>query len=372
MTHNDRHPDKTRVEIHAKDYHKKRRILGWVLGILTAGVLAVAIYSAYIYYQTKNAVDNTYDRHNQVQIKNDEFNGKNEFAVLLMGTDTGALDRKEKVGNTDTMIIATVNPRKKRYTLMSVPRDTMAEMVGAEKFQIEKINAAYPLGGAKMAMSSVSQLVNIPIKYYALVNMKGIMRLIRDVDGLDIKPTLSFEYGGYIFKKGQLTHMGGGGALAYSRMRYDDPEGDYGRQKRQRQIITALIQKSLSLNTLPKLDSVLEAISGNVKTNLPFKALEAIAFNYRSSTKHVKNDYLHGHSAMVDDAAYQIQSTKELQRVSDYLRQELGLPQETVNNNETQQNKLNQQQGFKFSDAEAQNYHIYRNSSQQLIEKDDN
>ncbi len=169
---------------------------------------------------------------------------RKKFAVLLMGTDTGALDRTEKMGNTDTIILAVVNPEKKRYTLMSIPRDTMAQMVGSNQFRVEKINAAYSLGGARMSMASVSKLINVPIKYYALVNMGGIMKMIRYVGGINIRPTLSFEYGGYIFKKDKLTHMGGAGALAYSRMRYDDPQGDYGRQQRQRQVITTLIKKS--------------------------------------------------------------------------------------------------------------------------------
>ena len=76
-----------------------------------------------------------------------EFNGKKRFAVLLMGTDTGALNRTEKRGRTDTMILAVVNPAKKRYTLVSIPRDTMAQMVGSSSFTTEKINAAYEIGG---------------------------------------------------------------------------------------------------------------------------------------------------------------------------------------------------------------------------------
>ena len=359
MDHNHNHPDKSRVEIHVKDYNKKKKLIAWLCGLIFLIAAGVAAYSSYVYFKTKNAVDNTYDNNTHVQVKNGEFNGKKKFAVLLMGTDTGALDRKEKIGNTDTLIIAVVNPQKKRYSLVSVPRDTMAQMVGAEQFQVEKINAAYPIGGAKMAMDSVSELVNVPIKYYALVNMKGIMRLIRYVGGINVRPTLSFEYGGYVFKKGQLTHMGGGGALAYSRMRYDDPEGDYGRQERQRQVITTLIKKAVSLNTLTQLDSVLTSISGNVKTNLPFDALKGIAFNYRSSTKNVKNDYLHGHNAMVDGASYQIQSTEELQRISDYLRAELGLSPKKVDNNETYQNKRNKELGFDFTNLATQDYNIF-------------
>lgn len=349
----------SRVQRHSKDYNKKNHVLAWIISVVLIIAIGAIAYFGYVYFKTKDAVDKTYDPQNKVTIKSGEFNGKNKFAVLLMGTDTGALDRKEKVGNTDTMILAIVNPQKKRYTLMSIPRDTMAQMVGASSFETEKINAAYSVGGAKMAMASVSSLINVPIKYYAVINMGGLMKMIRYVGGINIRPTLSFEYSGYIFKKGQLTHMGGAGALAYSRMRYDDPEGDYGRQKRQRQVINALIKKAVSAGSLANLNPILESVSGNVKTNLPFSALQSIALNYRNCTDKVVSDYLHGYSATIDDASYQVQPTKELQRVSDYCRKELGLEPETLNNNETFQNEKNIANGFSFDSDKDQEYHIY-------------
>ena len=359
MKNNDNKPQNSRVQLHSKDYKKKRHVVAWIISIIIIVALGVAGYFGYLYFKTKNAVDKTYDPQNQVHIGKGEFNGKHKFAVLLMGTDTGALDRTDKRGNTDTLILAIVNPQKKRYTLMSIPRDTMAQMVGADEFKVEKINAAYAMGGSKMAMDTVSKLINVPIKYYAVVNMGGIMKMIRYVGGINIRPTLSFEYGGYVFKKGQLTHMGGGGALAYSRMRYDDPKGDYGRQERQRQVITTLIKKAVSVSSLSNLNSILESVSGNVRTNLPFSALQQIAMNYRGCAQTEKSDYLHGYNAKIDDAAYQVQSTEELQRVSDYCRKELGLKPENINNNETFQNEKNIQNGFKFGSGETQNYQIY-------------
>lgn len=356
---NNNKPEGSRVQLHAKDYNKKYHIIAWIIGIVVAVALGVGAYFGYVYFKTKNAVDQTYDPKTSVKIKKGEFNGKRKFAVLLMGTDTGALDRKEKMGNTDTMILAIVNPQKKRYTLMSIPRDTMAQMIGTSNFEVQKINAAYNIGGAKMAMATVSKLINVPIKYYAVVNMGGIMKMIRYVGGINIRPTLSFEYGGYVFKKGQLTHMGGAGALAYSRMRYDDPRGDYGRQERQRQVITTLIKKAVSVSSLSNLDSILTSVAGNVKTNLPFSALQQIALNYRGSTEKTKSDYLHGIGANIDDSSYQIQPTKELQRVSDYCRKELGLLPETINNNETFQNAKNEENGFKFDSDKVQDFHIY-------------
>lgn len=372
---NDNKPVGSRVERHAKDYNKKYHVIAWIVSIVAIVAIAALAYFGYVYFKTKNAVDQTYDPKAKVSIKNGEFNGKKPFAVLLMGTDTGALNRKEKRGRTDTIILAVVNPNKKRYSLVSIPRDTMAQMISnnnfensaasdssngdSSEFNVQKINAAYELGGAKMALASVSKLINVPIKYYAVINMGGIMKMIRYVGGISIRPTLSFEYGGYAFKKGQLTHMGGAAALAYSRMRYDDPQGDYGRQARQRQVIITLIKKAVSINSLSNLNSILSSVSGNIKTNLPFDALQQIGMNYRSSAKDTKTDYLHGISANIDKSSYQVQPDSELQRISNYCRKELGLKKEKINNNETYQNKRNIENGFKFNTTKVQDYTIY-------------
>lgn len=371
MKNNDK-PKGSRVEKYSKEYNKKSHAVAWIISIVAILALGVLAYFGYLYFKTKNAVDQTYDPQTKVKINKGEFNGKKKFAVLLMGTDTGALNRTEKRGRTDTMILVIVNPQKKRYSLVSIPRDTMAQMIGqtdtnlttgeddSTGFKVEKINAAYAFGGPKMAMRSVSKLINVPIKYYAVINMGGIMKMIRYVGGINIRPLLSFEYGGYRFKKGQLTHMGGSGALAYSRMRYDDPLGDYGRQARQRQVIVTLIKKAISISSLSNLNSILTSISGNVKTNLPFSALQQIAVNYRHTAKNEKSDYLHGIGANINDAAYQVQPTKELQRISDYCRQELGLKKETISNNETYQNQRNIENGFKFNSQKVQDFHIYQ------------
>ncbi len=142
-------------------------------------------------------------------------------------------------------------------------------------------------------------------------------------------------------------------------MRYDDPRGDYGRQERQRQVITTLIKKAVSVSSLTNLDSILTSVSSNVRTNLPFSALQQIALNYRGCANSSSSDYLHGYNAMIDDAAYQVQPTEELQRISDLVRTELGLEKETINNNETYQNKRNEENGFSFKSTKNQTYHIY-------------
>jgi len=81
--------------------------------------------------------------------------------------------------------------------------------------------------------------------------------------------------------------------------------------------------------------------------------------NYRGCADTSSSDYLHGYNAMIHDAAYQVQPTKELQRISNLARTELGLEKENINNNETFQNQQNIANGFSFKSNKIQNYHIY-------------
>lgn len=320
---------------------KKRCILKAVLILLALLLGGTAAYAGYAYFSTKDAADKTYDKKNEVtDVDPGYFDGKNSISILLLGTDTGAFDRTEELGRSDTMILATVNPEKKTTTLISIPRDTMAEMVGDSNFNVQKINAAYSIGNAKMAMASVSSLVNVPVKYYAAINMAGLQKLVDLVGGVDVNVKFAFSYGGSTFKVGKM-HLDGKAALNYARMRYDDPENDYGRQKRQREVIFSIVKSVISLNTVTKLQGILDAISTNVKTNLTFNNLVGILTNYSGDVKTMKNDYLHGTPAYIGDASYQVMKTAELQRISDLVRTELNLETETLDNNETYQNEQN-------------------------------
>lgn len=362
----DKRPLPSRMELNEQKHHKKH-IWRWITLIIVLLIAGIGVYVGSIYVKTKNAVDKTYDPQNAVT--QDSFNGKEPFSILLLGTDTGAFGRKEKNGNSDTMIIATVNSSKKKVSLMSIPRDTMAQMIGTEDFSVHKINAAYNIGGPKMAMKTTSRLLNVPLKYYIVMNMGGMQKLVDGVGGVDVKPPLSFSYGGYSFTKGKKVHLNGSQALAYSRMRYDDPQGDYGRQLRQRQVIMSILKNALSVKTIENLDSVLDSASNSIRTNITFNSMVSIAKNYRNCTNNMSSDYLHGTGAMIGDASYQVMSDKELQRCSDIVRSDMGLDKEDLSNNETYQNSKNV--NFDWSSGDPnQVYYVYEPNSDQLWEGD--
>jgi len=334
---------------------KRTNIYGIVVFILVIIFSIVGFYLGHTTSKVNNTKNNIYDT--SLHTKQDNFNGKKPFNILLLGTDTGALGRTEKRGNSDTIIIVSVNPKTKSTQFLSIPRDTMSEMIGTDEFKVQKINAAYNLGGASMSLATVHNLLNVPIKYYIVMNMGGLTKMVNSVGGVTVTPDLTFTYDHHTFIKGKKMHLNGDEALAYARMRYDDPRGDYGRQARQRQIIIALLKHSLSMSTLRHLDTLLDSVSDNVRTNLTFNSMLNIGKNYRKCLDNTSSDYLHGVSANIYNSSYQVMSDQELQRTSDIARRAINLKPEKIENNETYQNSKN---NFDWNSTDPnQNYHIF-------------
>ncbi|WP_125605030.1 LCP family glycopolymer transferase [Lapidilactobacillus bayanensis] len=344
-------------------HHRGHAVRKVIIGIIIALIVAVLGYAAYFYFSAKNALDSSYKSAGETQSAKTVVDAKKPLSILLLGADTGAFGRNYQ-GRTDTMIVATINPSTKQTTLTSIPRDTMAQLVGAEKFDYERINAAYEVGGSKVALKSVSALLNIPLQYYVTINMGGMEKIVSAVGGVDITPTLTFTYEGNTFTKGEKMHLDGKQALAYSRMRYDDPNGDYGRQTRQREVITSIIKAAVSTRTLTNFQDVLTQVSKNMTTNLAFADMVSIFSKYRGYAETIKSDHLQGVNAMWGKAMIQIPATTELQRVSDNLRTEMGLEKATLDNQATRQNKLNIANGFSFtSGSSTQQFTVYSPNS---------
>ena len=312
-----------------KKRNKFWRIFWSVVGVIVIGLAGFAWYE---YSSVKNAANTAY-RSGGISSaengsKNDVISNKKPLAVLLMGTDTGALGRTYK-GRTDSIMVAVLNPKTKKTTLVSFERDIQVNLPDYPEHSPSKLNAAYAYGNAGELAKVLKKYFNIPINAYVLVNMGGLKTIVDKVGGVDIAPVLSFSYEGYTFTKGQTTHMDGAKALAYSRMRYDNPEGDYGRQKRQRQVLQALVKKAESAKTLLN-TSFISSLSKQVQTDLTFSDLTSMASSYLPATKNVVTDYTHGTGFMQDGVSYQQVSTTERQRISDLIRKAMGLKTKKV------------------------------------------
>lgn len=296
-------------------------LLACILVLVVGGV----VYGKQQYQRLQNSVQGSYKSSGVHKLRNvnQQLSAKKPISILLMGTDTGALGRTFQ-GRTDSMMVVTINPQTNKTTITSIPRDTAVNIPGYTSQSPTKINAAYAWGRSKTAITTVQKMLNVPIDFYAIINMGGMEKIINEVGGVTLKPTLSFSYGGYTFKKGVVTKMSGKKALAYARMRDDDPQGDYGRQTRQRKVIMALLNQTNSVSTLLNEDFI-SSLSKQTQTDLTFNDLTALAQNYRAAIKHIKTTHLQGTSETLAGQSMEVASQGELQRVTNYIRRGLGL-----------------------------------------------
>lgn len=287
---------------------KGKKIFAIIFGIILVLFLAVVGMGAKLYWDVSKSMDKTYETVERSKKSQVNLNNKEPFSVLLLGIDTGDDGRVEQ-GRSDTTIVATVNPRDKQTTLVSLARDTYVDIPGQGKQ--DKLNHAYAFGGASLAMDTVENYLNIPINHYVSINMAGLKELVNAVGGIEVNNNLTFSQDGYDFTIGKIS-LDGEQALSYSRMRYEDPNGDYGRQERQRKVIEGIVQKVLSLNSVSNYQEILTAVSDNMKTDLSFDDMKKIALDYRSAFGKVKQDQLQGTGFMQDGVSYQRVDEQEL------------------------------------------------------------
>lgn len=345
---------------------KSRRPLPTIIGLLvTFAVMIAATWGTHAYFSLHSALVSM-NGNNGSTATSARIAAKKPISILVLGVDQGLEGRNDK-GNSDTIILVTVNPTTKKATMTSIPRDTLTEILGetsSTSYYMFKVNSAYQFGGSSGSVKTVSAMLNVPINYYVEVNMKALESLVNALGGVDVNVPFSFSYDWCDFKKGKQ-HLDGRHAIAYARMRYDDPRGDYGRQLRQRQIIQAVVKKGLSVNGLVNYQKLLKVFAKYVKTNLTFGDMTSLAINYRSAASNISSGYIQGHDATISGTSLQIASTEELQKWSNKLRKSLGLSPQTLTNQETRQNSLNETyNGVDFSSNETiTNYTIYEANS---------
>lgn len=304
---------------------KGKKIL---IGVLCAFLLvigAVGVYAFKVYKDVTQTTEKMYekiDKKEEIREKSISLDqGKTPFSVLFLGVDTGDLGRDEQ-GRSDSITVMTVNPTTNESKIVSIPRDTYTEIVGHGT--TDKINHAYAFGGVSMSVNTVQKLLNSPIDYYIEVNMQGIKDIVDAIGGVDINSPLDFSQDGIKFTKGPM-HLDGTQALAFSRMRYEDPTGDYGRQGRQRLIIEAIVRKAATFSTLLNYKEILNTMGENMKTNLTFDNMYDIQAKYKAAAGNIEQIQMQGTSEMIHDISYQIIAPDEIARVSSVLRENLEL-----------------------------------------------
>ncbi|MFD3163331.1 LCP family protein [Herpetosiphon sp. NSE202] len=224
---------------------------------------------------------------------------KDPFNLLLIGVD---LRENDTEARTDTIIVLHVDPAQKWASMVSIPRDSCAEIPGYDDpgSCSQRINAAYELGykrgiekkmanpsteGMALTRDTVANMLNLNIDYVAQVDFKGFRKIVDAVGGITINvqrplwdasyPTDDGDYGLIrLYIPAGLQHMDGTTALRYARSRHQD--ADYGRSRRQQDVIRAFVQtlKDKGLfDQIDSLNSLSEQLKGSFYTDLPITDL---------------------------------------------------------------------------------------------------
>jgi LCP family protein required for cell wall assembly len=197
------------------------------------------------------------------------------FTVLLLGSDD---DGKNSIPLTQSMILVRVDPGSKHVTMESIPRDLWVPLSTGGS---AKIDAAYAYGGPAAAIATVERNFHVHIDDYAWIGLKGLIKLIDQLGGVDVfvtNPVLDDFYPNDLAAKNLYgytrvavlpgpQHLDGTNALEYVRSRHDDINGDFGRSARQQQVLLALKAKASTLNAAD-LPDIVNAMKGEFKTSM--------------------------------------------------------------------------------------------------------
>ncbi|KGE19462.1 LCP family protein [Paenibacillus wynnii] len=284
-----------RTKRHAKTKKtKSKKPLLWTLAII---LLIIVGFAVYFFGSIFNGLENFNKRGDNspfkdvvesVDVKTPEppkWEGTEPVNILLMGVDARGV-KKGEVPRSDTMLVASLDPVKKKFYVFSILRDTYVSIPGYDK---DRINTAIT-HGSNVAMQTVSDLLGIPIQYYVYTDFQGFIKLIDEIGGIDYDVEKDMVYKTKAdgpeydidLKKG-FQHLDGSMALQYVRFRHD-ATSDFTRTQRQRGFLKAVADKMKSTTSLIKLPSILSAVNPYVDTNLSVNDMWKLAnLGYKSS-----------------------------------------------------------------------------------------
>lgn len=233
-----------------------KRLILIILGVL----LVFECYLIFSFLQGYESTKNAQSKQT-ISFNGEEAPDQNDLNILIIGTDSRGEDR----GRSDSLMVAHYDQKRKQPKLISIMRDSYVDIPGYGK---DKINAAYSYGGIELVRKTLKENFDLPIEYYVTINFdhfkEAIDNLFPKGVTIDAEKDLDLDQ---VFIKAGKQKMDGNTLLQYSRFR-EDEEGDFGRIRRQQQVLSAISQQVTNVTSLSKLPKTTGKLLGYVDTNL--------------------------------------------------------------------------------------------------------
>lgn len=255
-----------------------------------------------------------------------------QINILLLGSDE-RIDGDEPP-RTDTMLLVTLDLRRKTAGMISLPRDLWVPIPSYNL--TSKINTAYAIGeqrgyefgGAQLAKDTVSSFIGQPVQYFVQADFNGFVRFIDEIGGVTVNvpqtihdseyPTADYGFQTFYLEAGLRT-LDGQTALKYARTRNMD--SDYGRAARQQQLISAIVDKVFSADMLKTLiaraPQLVNSTWGSVRTDMPLATAAEIASYVRSNSFELRTlvlDDRYGEETYSENGAWILLPNRDLIR----------------------------------------------------------
>ena len=283
------------------------------------------------------------------------------FTVLILGVS-------EDIGVelTDTIIVASYNPKTQKATLISIPRDTYVGNNKNQATSVDKINALYQLGKkdnkAEKTLAAVNKITGLDIEYYIVVSNNALVELVDAIGGVEFDVPIDMDYDDssqklYIHLKKGVQKLNGEQAEWLVRFRknnngttypYEYGDNDIGRMRTQREFLKVVAKQMIQIKNITKIGSYIDIFKENVKTNIDDWALikDYIPYMISFNTEDIQTATLPGASSSFGPYKlsyfdYNVKETKKLIN-SLFTEQNINLEEENMSsvNNSTLVNNV--------------------------------
>ena len=299
------------VKRQVKKKRRNKKVILFLVVPIAILFTAVFAYGYSIFSKTHQAVEGSYEsdgREAGSELREYEVNpAKDNVSVLFIGVDES--NHRDNAGFSlyDALILATLNIEENSVKLLSIPRDSLVYIPHTQKY--DKINHAHGSVDQRQRLKLL-RVFDIPVDYFVRLNFHAFVDVVDALGGIEFdvpyefKESDSNDRGKSIHLFPGVQQVNGEQALALARTRYKD--NDLERGKRQQQLMEAILKKTVSIGSIPKIGSVIEAIEDNMVTSIETSDMMGFASYGISGNLSLETLNLKGHDLWTDLYYYQL------------------------------------------------------------------